>query len=78
MRRKRLLWGRLAELSDATCLVVSHRRAALRQADHVIVMKDGRIEDQGSLEELLERSEEMRRLWQGDESSSMPFSLTGG
>ena len=41
-------------------------------------MKDGRIEDQGSLEDLLERSEEMRRLWQGDESSSMPVSLTGG
>ena len=32
----------------------------------IIVLKGGRIEDRGTLDELLVRSPEMQRLWQGD------------
>jgi ATP-binding cassette subfamily B protein len=66
LETERILWERLfARGSGSTCLVVSHRRAALRQADQIIVLKEGKIEAVGKLEELLGSSEEMRYLWEG-------------
>jgi ATP-binding cassette, subfamily B, bacterial len=63
-----LLWTRLFERGDdVTCLVVSHRPAALRRADQVLLLDGGRLTARGTLEELLSSSEQMRRLWLHDE-----------
>ena len=66
------LWERLFELPDTTSLVVSHRRAAYRRADQIVVLGEGRVVARGKLDELLETSEEMMRLWHGELGEDTP------
>jgi ATP-binding cassette subfamily B protein len=65
---EQLLWRRIAAaaqagLGPATLLVVSHRRAALEQANQVVVLDRGYVVGAGALEDLLRSCPEMQRLW---------------
>ena len=65
------LWEGLFAEGEVTCLVVSNRRAALKRADQIVILRGGRVEAEGTLEELLLRSAEMRYLWKGGGGSGV-------
>ena len=63
---EQILWERLSERPDSTVLAVTSRRETLRRADKVIVLRVGRVADEGRLHILLAGSAEMQRRWEGE------------
>lgn len=45
-----------------TMIIIAHRLSTVKFADKIIVLKDGRIEEHGTFEELMETSEEFQRM----------------
>ena len=57
-------------MAGRTTLLVAHRRSTLHLADRVVVMDGGRVVEQGSHEELVERSSVYRALLTGIEEDT--------
>ena len=49
--------------SQRTTFLITHRLSQIRWADRILVLKKGRLVDQGTHEELLGRSEDYRRIF---------------
>ena len=62
------LWQRLFANAHPALLIVSHRPEALRHADHIIVLRDGKIAAAGILAELAPTNEEIRSILYGTDS----------
>jgi ATP-binding cassette subfamily B protein len=57
-------------MADRTTLLIAHRRSTLHLADRIAVMVDGRVVEQGTHDELMERSTTYRTLLSGLEEES--------
>lgn len=47
-----------------TLLVIAHRLSTIKNADRIVVLNDGRIEDMGTQDELMQSSSLYNRMWQ--------------
>jgi ATP-binding cassette, subfamily B, bacterial len=49
--------------SQRTTFLITHRLSQIRWADRILVLRQGKLVDQGTHEELIERSEDYRRIF---------------
>ena len=50
-------------MKNRTSLIIAHRLSTVRDADIIVVLKNGVIAEQGSHEELLEKNGEYAKLY---------------
>jgi ABC-type multidrug transport system fused ATPase/permease subunit len=73
---ERLIQSALAKAMEGrTTLVVAHRLSTLAHLDRLIVLKDGRVEEEGTLAELLAKNGHFADLWRCQADGFLPEKL---
>ena len=65
-----------AAQTGTTVIVIAHRLALIRGADHIIALSDGRVAEEGRHVDLLARSGAYATLW-ADQHTSAPLAAAG-
>ena len=56
-------------IKGRTVIVIAHRLKTIMGADHIVVLSDGKVEEQGTHSELMCRDGLYRKLWNIQEST---------
>ena len=59
---EKTFWTRLLKNNESSFIIVSNKRFILEKANKIIVLKDGRIESEGTFNELIEKSMEFKNI----------------
>jgi ATP-binding cassette subfamily B protein len=66
-----------AVLAGRTTVLIAHRSSTLRLADRIVVVEGGRVVEDGTHEQLVERSARYRSLLSGLDAGSSPLPVAG-
>ena len=58
-------------MKDKTCFVIAHRLSTIRSADHILVLEDGQVVEQGTHDSLMAQGGVYQRLYQSQFDSVM-------